>query len=185
VTVTALIIGFGTAMFAAIAALLLATLIAAPRDMRTADLLRVYPDLIRLLAGLAKDKRVAWPVRWRLLAALAYNAQPINLIPDFIPVVGLADNVIITAWAIRSAIRRSGTEIVLRHWRGRSASFVLVCRLCRLAPVDEPMALSDGAPSAMCVPEGPDLEVSAGLPGRKGYPADQAGAAGCDRIRVS
>jgi uncharacterized membrane protein YkvA (DUF1232 family) len=138
VPVTELIIGLGTALVAAMAALFLASLIAAPRDMPRTDLLRVYPDLVRLLLGLAKDKRVARPVRWRLLAALAYNAQPINLIPDFIPVVGLADNVAISAWAVRSAIRKSGAAVVLCHWRGSAASFELVCRLCRLGVAHDP-----------------------------------------------
>jgi uncharacterized membrane protein YkvA (DUF1232 family) len=133
--VTALIIGLGTALLAAMTTLLLASFVAAPRDMPRSDLLRLYPDLLRLLTGLARDRRVAWPVRWRLLIALAYNAQPFNLIPDFVPVIGFADNVVITAWAVRSAIRRSGTKVVLRHWRGSSASFALMCRLCRLPVV--------------------------------------------------
>lgn len=145
---TALLVGFGTALIVAMAALSLAALIAAPRDMPRADLLRLYPDLVCLLVGLARDKRVAWPVRWRLLAALAYNAQPINLIPDFIPVVGLADNVVITAWAVRSAIRKSGTEIVLCHWRGSSPSLALLCRLCRIAPAWVPTVVSDDAEPA-------------------------------------
>jgi uncharacterized membrane protein YkvA (DUF1232 family) len=135
---TVVLVSLATAFDAAIAVLLVVAVVAAPRDMPTADLWRVYPDLVRLLVSLSKDKRVARPVRWRLLVALAYNAQPINLIPDFIPVLGLVDNVVITAWAIRSAIRKSGAEIVLSHWRGSPASFSLLCRLCRLKATPEP-----------------------------------------------
>jgi len=135
---TALLVGLATALAAAVAALIIAAVVAAPRDMPMADLLRVYPDLVRLLAGLSKDRRVARQVRWRLLVALAYNAQPINLIPDFIPVIGLADNIVVTAWAVRSAIRKSGTEVVLSHWQGSPASFGMLCRLCRLALPAEP-----------------------------------------------
>lgn len=145
---TALLVGFGTAVVAAVVALLLAAAVAAPRGMPTADLLRVYPDLLRLLVGLSKDRRVARPVRWRLLVAIAYNAQPINLIPDFIPVIGLADNVVVTAWAVRSAIRRSGAEVVLSHWRGSPASFMLLCRLCRLSPLLVPQAGDHGPESS-------------------------------------
>ena len=129
---TALLIGLVTTLAAAFVALIIAAVAAAPAGMPTADMLRVYPDLLRLLVSLSKDRRVARQVRWRLLVALAYNVQPINLIPDFIPVVGLADNVIITAWAVRSALRRSGAGVVLCHWRGSPASFILLCRLCRL-----------------------------------------------------
>lgn len=149
VSVTALLAGLASALAAAIAALFLAARIAAPRDMPRAALLRLYPDLLRLLVGLARDKRVGTPVRWRLMVALAYNAQPFNLIPDFIPVVGLADNVIITAWAVRSAIRKSGADVVRSHWRGGPASFALVCRLCRLAVPPEPRV---GDESATAVP---------------------------------
>jgi uncharacterized membrane protein YkvA (DUF1232 family) len=130
--VAALLAGWVTALAAALVTLLVAAALAAPRDMSRADLLRVYPNLLRLLISLSKDKRVARPVRWRLLLALAYDAQPINLIPDFIPVVGMADNLAITAWAVRSAIRRSGRQVVLSHWRGGAASFSLLCKLCRL-----------------------------------------------------
>lgn len=147
---TGLLAGFATAVAAAVVALLLAAIVVAPRDLSVGDLLRVYPDLVRLLAGLSKDRRVAKPVRWRLLVALAYNAQPINLIPDFIPVIGLVDNVLVTAWAIRSAIRRAGPEIVFSHWRGSPATFTLLCRLCRLRPVPAP----DDS-------EGPEREVAA------------------------
>jgi len=130
--VIAALIGLATAVVAAFAALLAAAVFAAPKNARKADLLWLYPDLVRLLVGLSRDRRVAWPVRWRLLVAAAYNVQPINLIPDFVPVVGLADNVVVAAWAVRGAIRRSGPEVVLSHWHGNPASFAVVCRLCRL-----------------------------------------------------
>ena len=135
---TALLIGLASALLAACAAVFMAALIAAPRGMPTADLLRMYPDLMRLLIDLAKDNRVASSVRWRLLVAAAYNLQPINLIPDFVPIVGFVDNIIVIGWAVRSAIRTSGAEVVLSHWRGSPACFVLVCRLCRLPVVPVP-----------------------------------------------
>ena len=131
---TALLVGLVTALAAAVAVLLIAAAAAAPRDMPPAELLRVYPDVLRLLIRLSRDPRVARPVRWRLVVAVAYNVQPINLIPDFIPVVGLLDNVAVAAWAVRSAVRRSGREVVLSQWRGSPAGFVLLCRLCRLSP---------------------------------------------------
>jgi uncharacterized membrane protein YkvA (DUF1232 family) len=85
-----------------------------------------------LLASLSRDRRVGRAVRWRLLVALAYNAQPFNVIPGFVPVIGFADNVVVTAWAVRSAIRTPGSAVVLRNWSGSRAGFAVVCRLCRL-----------------------------------------------------
>ena len=135
---TAALVGLATAVAAACAALLAAAVFAAPKNARKADLLWLYPDLVRLLVSLCRDGRVARPVRWRLLVAVAYNAQPINLIPDFVPIFGLPDNVVVAALAVRSAIRRSGPDVVLSHWHGSPASFAVVCRLCRL----------DGLPAA-------------------------------------
>ena len=131
-SVTAAFIGLATAVAAAFAALLAAAAFAGPKNARKADLLWLYPNLVRLLVSLSGDRRVARPVRCRLLVAVAYNTQPINLIPDFVPVIGLADNLVVAAWAVRSAIRRSGPEVVLSHWHGNPASFSVVCRLCRL-----------------------------------------------------
>jgi uncharacterized membrane protein YkvA (DUF1232 family) len=88
--------------------------------------------VVRLLASLSKDRRVGRAVRWRLLVALAYNAQPVNLIPDLVPVIGLGDNIVVTAWAVRSAIRKSGPAVMLCNWSASRAGFALLARLCRL-----------------------------------------------------
>ena len=57
------------------------------------------------------------------------SAQPINLIPDFVPVIGFADNVVVTAWALRSTIRGVGREVVAQHWSGSQAGLAMVLRL--------------------------------------------------------
>jgi uncharacterized membrane protein YkvA (DUF1232 family) len=46
---------------------------------------------------------------------LAYLALPIDLIPDFIPVVGLADDSIIATVVLRGVVRRAGFEAVRAH----------------------------------------------------------------------
>jgi uncharacterized membrane protein YkvA (DUF1232 family) len=127
--------------------LIVAVVAAAPAGIAKADLLRVYLELVRLLVSLSKDRRIARPVRFRPLVALANNVQPINLIPNFIPVAGLADNVVITAWAVRSALRKSAAEVVLGHWPGSRASFTLLCRLCRFHMPPELSAGDDREPS--------------------------------------
>ena len=127
-----MVAGLATSLIAAAAALLIAAAVVRPRDLSAGGLLRLYPDVVRLLVSLSKDRRVGRAVRWRPLVALAYNAQPVNVIPDFVPVIGLTDNIVVTAWAVRSAVRKSGSAVVLSNWRGSWAGFVLLCRLCRL-----------------------------------------------------
>ena len=65
---------------------------------------------------------------------MAYNAQPINLIPDFIPVIGFADNIAVMAWALRAAVRASGTAAVAQHWQGSDETLALLHRVLRTTP---------------------------------------------------
>jgi uncharacterized membrane protein YkvA (DUF1232 family) len=49
---------------------------------------------------------------------LGYLALPIDLIPDFVPLIGYADDAIIVALALRSVARRAGTDAIVAHWPG-------------------------------------------------------------------
>jgi uncharacterized membrane protein YkvA (DUF1232 family) len=98
-------------------------------------ILRLIPDIVRLLRNLVRDPTLPSSVRIRIGLALVYNVQPINLIPDFVPVVGLVDNVVITGWALRTALRAAGPEAVAQHWTGTDDGLAVVCRLVRVSPV--------------------------------------------------
>lgn len=91
--------------------------------------LRLLPDLMRLLKRLAADPGLPRGVRIRLWALLAYLVMPIDLIPDFVPVIGYADDAIIVAVALRSVIRRSGAEAIRRHWPGTPDGLAAILRL--------------------------------------------------------
>lgn len=94
--------------------------------------MRLLPDILRLLKRLAADPGISRGVRVRLALLLAYLALPFDLIPDFIPVLGYADDAIIVALVLRSVTRRAGPEAVTRHWPGTPAGLAAVRRLCRL-----------------------------------------------------
>ena len=64
------------------------------------------PDCIVLFARLAKDPRVPRTRRWLLAGALGYLALPFDLIPDFIPVLGLLDDAVVVALVLRVGDRR-------------------------------------------------------------------------------
>jgi uncharacterized membrane protein YkvA (DUF1232 family) len=93
------------------------------------DVLRLIPDVVRLIRRLAVDPDLPRGVRWRLWALLAYLLLPIDLIPDFIPVVGYADDAVVVALALRSVVRASGPEALDRHWPGTSQGLKTVRRL--------------------------------------------------------
>jgi len=94
-----------------------------------AEYARVAPDVVRLLRRLASDPAVP---RWRLVLLLAYLALPFDLIPDFIPVLGYADDVIVVAWALRSVVRKAGPEALERNWPGTPDGLAVVRRVARL-----------------------------------------------------
>jgi uncharacterized membrane protein YkvA (DUF1232 family) len=71
-------------------------------------LLRLLPDELRLIR-LAADKTLPRGIRIRLALLLAYLAIPVDLIPDFVPVLGYADDAIIVTAVLRSVVRRGGS----------------------------------------------------------------------------
>ena len=63
-----------------------------------------------------------------LLLGLAYLALPFDLVPDFIPVVGALDDVLVVALVLRVVLTATGPELVRRHWRGPPETLRLVLR---------------------------------------------------------
>ncbi len=96
------------------------------------DLLRLAPDVARLLRRLAADRTVPVGVRVWLVVLLVYLVSPIDVIPDFIPVLGYADDALVVAIALRFATRRAGSAAIERHWPGTPAGLQAVLRLAGL-----------------------------------------------------
>ncbi len=96
------------------------------------DLLRLAPDVVRLLKRLASDRSVPIGVRIWLGLLVVYLISPIDLIPDFIPVLGYADDALVVAIALRFATRRAGSDSITRHWPGTPAGLAAVLRLAGL-----------------------------------------------------
>jgi uncharacterized membrane protein YkvA (DUF1232 family) len=96
-------------------ALLIVLAIARPRDGLLREALRILPDVLRLIRRLAADETVPRAARVRLALLLVYLAVPIDLVPDFIPVLGHADDGIIVTIVLRGVVRRAGEAAVRRH----------------------------------------------------------------------
>ena len=103
-----------------------------PKDVPLREAMRLLPDLLRLLPRLARDRELPRGVRVRLWLLLAYLAFPIDVIPDFIPVLGYADDAIVVAAVLRSLVRRAGPEPLQRHWPGTEDGLRAVIRLAGL-----------------------------------------------------
>ena len=104
-----------------------------PDDVGISDMLRLLPDVLRLLKRLATDPHMPRRIRVVLAGLLIFLASPIDLIPDFIPVLGYADDVIITALVLRWVTRTAGPQALTAHWPGTADGLAALRRLCGLS----------------------------------------------------
>jgi len=89
-----------------------------PSQTAARELLRLLPDTVRLVSRLARDRSLPVGVRVRLWVLMAYLVIPVDLVPDFIPVIGYADDAIVVAIVLRSVVRSAGVGAIQRHWPG-------------------------------------------------------------------
>lgn len=127
-----LLIGIAAALLLTWLALVIALVVARPRGGLLREALRVLPDVLRLVRRLAADRSLPRGVRVRLWLLLLYLAMPIDLVPDFIPVLGYADDAIIVTAVLRGVVRRAGLDAVRAHWPGTENGFAVVVKLAGL-----------------------------------------------------
>ncbi|WP_374022408.1 YkvA family protein [Mycobacterium sp. HNNTM2301] len=96
------------------------------------DLVRLLPDVLRLLKRLAADRELPRRIRVVLVALIAFVVSPIDLIPDAIPVIGFADDVVIVGLVLRWISRVAGPDALARHWPGTPDGLATLCWLCGL-----------------------------------------------------
>lgn len=113
--------------------LVVVLLVVRPRGGLAKEAVRILPDVLRLVRRLAADPAVPRTARVRLGLLLAYLALPIDLVPDFVPIVGYADDAIIVTAVLRGVVRRSGIERVRAHWPGTDDGFTALAKITGLA----------------------------------------------------
>ena len=119
-------------VFAAWLTLLVALFAFRPDGMTVASVARLLPDTLRLVRNLARDPALPRSTRWSLWLLLAYLACPIDLVPDFIPIIGIADDVIITSAVLRHIVNHAGAEVRRTHWTGTPECLATLERVLRL-----------------------------------------------------
>ena len=127
-----LLVGLGAGLLVAWLALLVGLALARPEGATLGDAARLLPDLIGLVRRLAGDPTLPRSSRVVLGLLVGYLAFPIDLVPDFLPVIGYADDAIVVALALRRVVRVAGADAVERHWRGSDAGLAIVRRLAGL-----------------------------------------------------
>jgi uncharacterized membrane protein YkvA (DUF1232 family) len=109
--------------------LFVAVLLLVGRQTAARALAGFIPDCVILLRRLLGDERVPRRRKVVLVALVAYLVMPIDLVPDFIPVAGQLDDVIIAAVALRYALRSGGPQLLQEHWPGPAVSLNAVMRV--------------------------------------------------------
>jgi uncharacterized membrane protein YkvA (DUF1232 family) len=129
---TDILISVAATLLAAWLLLAAALIVARARGAPLTEGLRLLPDVLRHLRRLAADRTLPRAVRARAWIALAWLLSPIDLIPEFLPVIGPIDDIIVVTILLRSMIRRAGPETVQRHWPGTPKGLAVLARLCKL-----------------------------------------------------
>ncbi|HMO00350.1 MAG TPA: YkvA family protein [Miltoncostaeaceae bacterium] len=118
-------LGFGLALYAAF--LLVLLVLGRRADARAWG--GLVPDCVVLIGRLLSEGRLSRRQRALLLALVAYLALPFDIVPDFIPVAGQLDDVLLVALVLRHIVRRAGAERVRALWPGPAPTGDLVLRL--------------------------------------------------------
>jgi uncharacterized membrane protein YkvA (DUF1232 family) len=85
------------------------------------QLLAHLPSFLKLFSRLVKDPRVNLAPKLVLLGVLAYVALPIDLVPDFVPGLGQADDVVVLLAGLKLFLRLCPPEVVQEHVKSIAA----------------------------------------------------------------
>jgi uncharacterized membrane protein YkvA (DUF1232 family) len=127
------LLGVALALLGLWALLLVLFWILRPKGVPVRELLRLVPDVLRLLRSVISDRSVPLDVRLVLGALLVWILSPIDLIPEFIPVLGPLDDVVVAVVALRYVRRRFGIAELRRRWAGTDDGFALLSRVMGVA----------------------------------------------------
>ena len=82
------------------------------------DLAGFLPACVTLARRLRADPRVPWQAKAAVVLAGLWVLSPIDLLPEFLPVIGPLDDVVVVALALRYAARRVPRQVLLEAWPG-------------------------------------------------------------------
>ena len=120
-------------VLAAIYAIAVLALILAGRGVAARELALLLPNLILLFKDLLKDPRVPRGPKIVLAVGIVWLVSPIDLLPEFLPVLGPLDDAVVAALVLRHLVHRAGADVVREHWRGEPATLEMLLRAARAA----------------------------------------------------
>lgn len=106
-------------------------LIGLRRRSMARELVALIPNLVIMFRGLLRDPRVPRSSKLLLWLAVGWLISPIDVIPEFVPVVGPFDDAIVAALVLRHVLRRTDRNVLIEHWRGNPATLDAIIRIGR------------------------------------------------------
>ena len=126
---TGLVVGIVVGLIALWAVLLVIFWLLRPKGVPVREILRVVPDVVRLLRSIISDHSAPLDVRLVIGGLILWIISPLDLIPEFIPGLGPLDDVIVAVVALRYIRRRLGIDDLRGRWLGSADGFALVERV--------------------------------------------------------
>jgi uncharacterized membrane protein YkvA (DUF1232 family) len=97
------------------------------------DYLLFIPNLLKLLLDLLRDARISSADKAIVAGTILYVISPIDVIPDFIPFIGLVDDAYLIAISVLRLVNRADHSVVLSHWKGSHDIKELVTNISKVA----------------------------------------------------
>jgi uncharacterized membrane protein YkvA (DUF1232 family) len=116
----------------AIYAMLVVALILSGRRVAAKELALLVPNLILLFKDLLRDPAVPRGPKIALGIGVVWLISPIDLLPEFLPVLGPLDDAVVAALVLRYLVKRAGVDLVRSHWRGDPATLETILRAARI-----------------------------------------------------
>ncbi len=100
-----------------------------PEETRLRTILRLLPDVVRFVVRLARDPAVPLRYRLGLLGLAAWLVSPIDLVPEFLPVIGPLDDAVVAVLVLGWVVRGVPAERLAAAWPGDPAGLDALRRL--------------------------------------------------------
>jgi uncharacterized membrane protein YkvA (DUF1232 family) len=95
------------------------------------DLLLLVPRLARMIAALLVDGAVPRRAKLLLAGVALYLASPVDLLPDFIPLLGYVDDLLLGAVVLDALLSAIDRSLLLRYWPADPAKLDAVAAVAR------------------------------------------------------
>ena len=100
---------------------------------KLAEYLFLLPDFFIMLVRLAQDKRVPGNKKLKILGIIAYVMLPIDIIPDFIPLVGQIDDLVLIVLGLNLILNDIDKKVLLDNWSGEGQILEILQKITAVA----------------------------------------------------